>query len=194
LTATLHADRAPAPSDAQLAAGFRRDPQRFAAVHDRYFREIHRYVAGRLGPRVAEDVASETFLVAFEQRARFDPARGALGPWLYGIATNLVARHRRKEARRYRALARVGAEPAAEGHEGRVVASVVAADLRPQLARALAGLTRGERDVLLLVALAQLSYAEVASALDISAGTVASRLGRARTKLNDTIAEDARHG
>ncbi len=43
----------------------------------------------------------ETFLVAFGDRARFDPRRGGLRPWLFGIATNLVARHRRKEARHY---------------------------------------------------------------------------------------------
>ena len=39
----------------------------FTEVHDRYFADIYRYVAGRLGAQAAEDVAAETFLVAFDR-------------------------------------------------------------------------------------------------------------------------------
>lgn len=88
-------------------------------------------MAGRLDVQAAEDIAAETFLVAFGQRDRFDPGRGSLRPWLFGIATNLVARHRRKEARHYRALARTAAEPAADSHENRVVTSVAAQRMQP---------------------------------------------------------------
>ncbi|MEV5704304.1 RNA polymerase sigma factor [Actinoallomurus sp. NPDC052274] len=174
-------------SDAELAARFRRDPELFTAVHDRYFRDIYLYAAGRLDAQTAEDIAAETFCVAFRDRERFDPGRGALRPWLFGIATNLVARHRRKEARHYKAVARAGTEPAADSHENRVVASVAAAHMKPQLVRALARLSPGERDVVLLVALGQLSYDEVAGALGISAGTVGSRLSRARKKLKEAF-------
>lgn len=174
-------------TDADLVAGFRRDPELFTAVYDRYVRDIYRYIAGRLDAQVADDIAAETFLVAFGQRGRFDPERGALRPWLFGIATNLVARHRRAEARHYRALARTGPVPAADSHERRVVTSVAAERMRPQLATALAALPAGERDVVLLVALSQLTHEEVAQALGISYGTVGSRLSRARTKLRKTM-------
>jgi RNA polymerase sigma factor (sigma-70 family) len=177
-------------SDADLAARLTRDPELFTEVHDRYFATIYRYVAGRLGAQTAEDVAAETFLVAFDRRATFDPGRGDLRVWLFGIATNLVARHRRKEARHYRALARVEVTSAVEGHENRVVASVAARRLLPQLAPALARLSQGERDVRLLVALGQLGYEEVASALGISSGTVGSRLTRARKKLNSVLTKE----
>lgn len=158
--------------------------ERFTEVHDRHFAEIYRYVAGRLGAQVAEDVAAETFLVAFDRRKTFDPARGELRAWLFGIATNLVSRHRRKEARHYRALSRLETPRPAEGHENRVVVA-------GQLGKALARLTSGERDVLLLVALADLGYAEVAEALGISPGTVGSRLTRARKKLAPVLAPEA---
>ncbi|GAA2381748.1 RNA polymerase sigma factor [Nonomuraea africana] len=181
-------------TDAELAARFVRDPELFTLVHDRYFRDIYLYVAGRLDAQAAEDIAADTFLTAFSGRDRFDPERGSLRPWLYGIATNLVARHQRKEARHYRALARLGPEPDAEGHENRVVTSVTAQRMQPQLAKALATLSRGERDVVLLVALGQLSYDEVAEALGISPGTVGSRLSRARTKLHDVIDQEAVNG
>jgi RNA polymerase sigma-70 factor (ECF subfamily) len=86
-------------TDADLVAGYRRNSELFTAVHDRYFRDIYLYVAGRLDTQVAEDIAAETFLLAFDRRDRFDLDKGGLRPWLFGFATNLVARHRRKEAR-----------------------------------------------------------------------------------------------
>lgn len=156
----------------------------FTAVHDRHFATIHRYVAGRLGAQAAEDVAAETFLVAYDRRGTFDAARGDVRAWLFGIATNLVSRHRRKEARHYRALSRIERPRPVEGHENRVA-------LSGQLAKALTRLTSGERDVLLLVALADLGYAEVAQALGISPGTVGSRLTRARKKLAPVLASEA---
>jgi RNA polymerase sigma factor (sigma-70 family) len=177
-------------TDADLVAGYRRDPELFTAVYDRYVRDIYRYVAGRLGVHAADDVAAETFLVAFRQRDRFDPDRGGLRPWLFGIATNLVAHHRRKEARHYQALARCGTANPADSHEDRVVTDVAARRMQPQLARALSTLSKGERDVVLLVALSQLSNEEVAKALGIPYGTVGSRLSRARKKLRNAINQE----
>ena len=57
------------------------DPERFGTVFDAYYEEIRRYIGRRLDLDVAEDLASETFLIAFRQRGRFDPARGAVRPW-----------------------------------------------------------------------------------------------------------------
>ncbi|WP_433146174.1 RNA polymerase sigma factor [Actinomadura nitritigenes] len=191
----MTAELGESPTDLDMVAGFRRDPERFTDVHDRYFRDVYRYVAGRLDAQTAEDIAAETFCLAFGKRDRFDPRRGSLRAWLFGIATNLVAQHRRKEARRYRALARsAGDAPTVGSHEDRVVTETAASRMRPQLAKALASLSPGERDVVLLVALAELSYDEVADALGIPQGTVGSRLSRARKKLHDAIRPEAFHG
>ncbi|MEV5705507.1 sigma factor [Actinoallomurus sp. NPDC052274] len=86
--------------DAELVAASLREPHRFALVYDRYFDDIHRYLAARPGREDADDLAAETFLIAFRRRADFDASRGgAVRPWLYGIATNLVSQHRRTEQR-----------------------------------------------------------------------------------------------
>ncbi|MFB4318087.1 RNA polymerase sigma factor [Actinomadura sp. 21ATH] len=177
----------PPPGDAELIEGSRQEPELFTELFHRYFDEIHGYAARRLGTDAADDIAAETFLAAFRRRDRFDPAKGAVRPWLYGIATNLVGLHRRAERRRYRALARTPADGVAQGHEDRVTAWVTAGGARGDLARALARLSPGDRDVLLLVALADLTYDEVAAALDLKNGTVASRLNRARRKLREAL-------
>jgi hypothetical protein len=59
---------------------------------------------------VADDIAADTFVIALRKHSDFDPGRGPVRAWLYGIATNLVAQHRRAEKRRYQTLARAGAQ------------------------------------------------------------------------------------
>lgn len=176
--------------DETVLANFQGDPECFAAVYDAYFRQIHRYVAARLGLAAADDLAAETFLVAYRKRAAFDPVRGQVRPWLFGIATNLVAKHRRDEARRYAALSRMPLLPQHEqdaSQEDSILARVSAQRLAGRLTAALRGLAAGDRDVLLLAAVAQLGYQEIAAALDIPAGTVASRLSRARSKVREAL-------
>jgi RNA polymerase sigma factor (sigma-70 family) len=175
------------PTDADLIALSLREPERFAAVFDRHGGEIYRYVAARLGPDVADDVAAETFLTAFRKRDRYDLSRDEASPWLYGIATRSISEHRRAERRRLRALGRAPApnppEPFEEATEDRVAAE----RMRPQLAGILAGLSAEERDLLLLVAWTDLTYDGIAQALGVATGTVASRLHRIRKKINGAL-------
>jgi RNA polymerase sigma factor (sigma-70 family) len=176
-----------AESDADVIRASWADPERFAAIFDAYFTDIHRYVERRLGPDVADDLAAETFLEAFRCREQYDVDRPHARPWLYGIATNLVGRHRRREVARYRALSRAAPESVAEIAEDDVTDRLNAVAAQPALVRALGGLSAGDRDVVLLVALAQLGHDEVAEALGIPAGTVRSRLHRARRQLRRAL-------
>jgi RNA polymerase sigma factor (sigma-70 family) len=169
--------------DAQQVELSLRDPECFGVVFDRYFAEIHGYVARRLGRDAADDVAAETFLTAFRSRRRFDASRGTVRAWLYGIVTNHMSAYHRQEVRAYRALERAGMRGAEEGHADRVAERVDAGAAARELAGALATLPRGDREVLLLVALGGLSHTDVATALGIPYGTVGSRLHRVRKKL-----------
>jgi RNA polymerase sigma factor (sigma-70 family) len=175
--------------DAAILSRSMREPHQFGEIYDRHFSGVYGYVAGRLGRDVADDLAAETFLIAFRKRDRFDRTRGSVRPWLYGIATNLVGQHRREETRRYRALAKSGRQmpDSDDGHEERVADAVTAEALGRQLAAALADLRHGDRDVLLLVAIGGLSHEEIALALDIPYGTVGSRLNRARRALRGAL-------
>jgi len=177
-----------AADDAAVIESSWLEPERFAVLFDRHAPHIHRYLARRAGRQVADDLVAETFLTAFAKRDRYDLGYSDARPWLYGIATNLVGQHRRDEARQYRIMQRAVAEPEVSDHADRVAAGVTAQATHALLKAALAALPAGDRDVLLLIAWEQLTYQEVSRALAIPAGTVRSRLHRARTKVRQVLA------
>jgi RNA polymerase sigma-70 factor (ECF subfamily) len=173
-------------SDAAVIASSLTDPSRFGQIFDRHFAEINRYLGRRVGATLADELAAETFVLAFRLRDRFDRQAADARPWLFGIAANLVRRHWRTERRRLRAYARTGADPIAD-ETGAVERRVDAMAAGPQLAAALASLSGREREVLLLFAWADLSYEEISIALGIPAGTVRSRLSRARAHVRELM-------
>ena len=174
-------------TDAEIIRRSLHRPEGFAEIFDRHADEILRYIHARLGPDLAEDLVAETFLAAFRRRAHFDLSRPDARPWLYGIATREIGRHRRAEGRRRRALQREWASgDSGEFAEG-ALDRVAAQRLRPRLEGALAALSPAERDLLLLIAWADLNYAEAAEALGIPVGTVRSRLHRLRAKFRRSL-------
>ncbi len=166
--------------DAELIRRSERVPEAFADLFDRHAPAMRRYVARRLGPSLADDIVSDAFLTAFRRRSHYDPSHPDARPWLYGIAARLISRHRRVEVRLYRALVRSGVDEIAEPYAERVDDRVAAQ--QAGLAAALAQLSPGDREVLLLIAWADMSYEDVARALDIPVGTVRSRLHRDRDR------------
>ncbi|MEO3930117.1 RNA polymerase sigma factor [Micromonosporaceae bacterium B7E4] len=177
-------------TDAAVIERSVRDPESFAVIFDRHAPYIRRYLARRLGADSADDLLAETFLAAFRRRERFDTGRPDARPWLYGIATNVVSQHRREEEREYRLRQAYVPTPSEASHADRVTAVVTAQSLRQVLCGALAGLSTGDRDVLLLIAWEELTYEETAAALEIPVGTVRSRLNRARKLLRGALGSD----
>jgi RNA polymerase sigma factor (sigma-70 family) len=181
-------DTLPDTADAVLITRSWREPDRFAEIFDRHYADIHGYASRRLGASLADDVAAETFLIAFDRRRRYDPTQPSARPWLYGIASNLMARHHRAEVRQYRALARAAAQ-LVDDHDEHVAGRLDAAAQRGRLAAALLTVAERDREVLLLVAWAQLSCEEAAQALGIPAATARTRLHRARRLTRAALAD-----
>ncbi|HEV3468961.1 MAG TPA: sigma-70 family RNA polymerase sigma factor [Pyrinomonadaceae bacterium] len=135
---------------------------------------------------LAEDVVQESFIVLIRDGRNFDPSRGSVAAYLYGIARNHVLRAFERE----RALV-----PLAEGGGGEEAAApdLVAADdplgdltrgeMLEKLRQAVVALPAHYREVVVLCELHELSYAEAAAALGCAVGTVRSRLHRARAML-----------
>jgi RNA polymerase sigma-70 factor (ECF subfamily) len=146
-----------------------RDPEAFAAVFDRHFVAVHRYLARRVDLHRADDLAAQTFTLAFAHRGRYRDDLGTARPWLLGIATNLLREQARRDRRHLETVERL--------HHERV--SSTAADGDGRLGSALKTLDPDQRDALLLHAVGELTYAEIAAALEIPIGTVRSRISRA---------------
>ena len=182
----------PQPDDAVLLRTSREDPAAFEAFYDRYVDEVHRFVLRRLGRDLADDLTAETFTTAFRQGHKFDATRGTARAWLFGIAANLIGKHRRTELRGLRAVMRLRADPVADSWVEAADERLAASSAGPALASALAELSVADRHVLLLVAWAELNYAEVAVALDIPVGSVRSRLSRARQRIRRSLVNDPR--
>ncbi|MEM9515554.1 MAG: RNA polymerase sigma factor [Actinomycetota bacterium] len=175
-----------ARSDAAVIAASLDDPAEFGRIFDRYATVMYRYFVRRVDTDMAQELLGELFRIAFERRGSFDQTRTEARPWLYGIASRLVAKHWRSEYRRLNATARlaarsVGGPDATEPVDARLDVDAV----WPHVAKAVADLPSGERDVLVLRAWEDLSYDEIAQSLDIPVGTVRSRLNRVRRRLRD---------
>src|SRR4029450_5888900 len=107
------------PSDAEVIGRSLDEPEAFCLVYEPHPAPVLRFLGRRVGAAAAEGLLGELFRIAFERRKTFDAARANALPWLYGIGSNLLLKHRRAEARRLRASARVAAGPGgAEGGAG----------------------------------------------------------------------------
>lgn len=156
----------------------------FTRMYEEHRRPIVRYLRRRLGDDAAEDAASEVFSRAFHARHDYQDQYGTPLPWLYGIATNVIAERRRAEHRRLKVLERLATQ-----HAHSHPPPGEPAPLDPRLARALRRLTHDDRETLLLVAWGELSYEETAATLGVPVGTVRSRLSRVRRQLQDSATE-----
>ena len=174
------------PADAEVIGRSLGEPEAFGLIYDRHAATLLRFLGRRAGAKVAEGLVGELFRIAFERRKTFDASRASALPWLYGIGSNLLLKHRRSEARRLRASARMAAALEAADRRGSA-AALDARVLFPRVANAIEALPDVEREALLLFAWEELSYQSVAEALELPIGTVRSRLNRARTHLRELL-------
>lgn len=182
----------PATTDAELLRQMRSGTAAaFQALYRRHQGPLYRFALLRCGsPETAADVVQEVFMGLLADTFRYDPLRGALQHYLFGVARNLILKH--EQAR--------GLAPGlpASGDDGddddapdgpeagpdceplaRMLSNEVAEDVR----RALAQLAPHYRDPVILYEMHDLSYLEIAAICQVDIGTVRSRLSRARAAL-----------
>jgi RNA polymerase sigma-70 factor (ECF subfamily) len=174
-------------SDSHVIAASLVDPEKFGVIAERHFASIFQYLARRVGREAAQDLGAETFVVAFGARSRYDQSRDSARPWLYGIATNLIRRHRRSELRMLKAYVKSVPPPRMDDQVEDLSTLLDHLEILSRVAGAFSKLDPEQRDALHLTAIEGLSYAEAAEALDIPVGTVHSRVARARIALRDLV-------
>ncbi len=181
-------------TDAEVISASLQQPELFEEIFGRHFDVIYRHVARRVGPDVAADIASDVFERAFATRQRYKTAFTSARPWLFGITANLLRQHYRKHRRATMAHWRATSRETWKSSDDTDQADrrVDAESMSRNLERGLAKLRTVEREVLLLFAWSDMTYPEIAHALDIPIGTVRSRLARARARLRELMGEDWR--
>lgn len=175
------------------------EPAVFETLYARHATSVYRYAAQRLGDHAADDVMSETFLVAFDRRRAYDVTVPNARPWLLGIATRLIRKHVRLEARAWKGASADIAARITPDYIEQLGARIDAERLTRRLTKALRRLPASDRDTLLLYAWGDLDYASIARAMRVPIGTVRSRLHRARRTLRraaelPSIEQETDHG
>jgi RNA polymerase sigma-70 factor (ECF subfamily) len=172
----------------------------FAALYRRHQGPLYRFALLRCGSLdTAADVVQEVFMGLLTERFRFDPLRGPLQAFLFGVARNLILK---LEAGRQRHVALPSLEAQDDDgddpelalplDEGGPLARLLDTETAEQVRRALAHLAPHYRDVVILYEMHELSYAEIADICQVDIGTVRSRLSRARAQLARHLAPEAR--
>jgi RNA polymerase sigma-70 factor (ECF subfamily) len=183
-------------TDAELFRQAGRDPEFFGVVYRRHVGAIY----GRLrretaSEAVAADLAAETFAQAFLHFRRFrDPGDGSAGPWLHGIASNLLASYRRSEHLSQRALRRLGLPTslALDADLPQVEDREWARTLAESVGGGLAALPRTQREALQLRVVEGLSYREIGHRVGCEPELARARVSRGLRALRSTLSREAR--
>lgn len=136
---------------------------------------------------LADDVTQEAFLRAHRALASYDRGR-PFGPWICRIAANLAINHVRSPEAREEALDEAALDRSPAAAADGPLDAVLEKEARSVLEEAVGRLPAEQRAVFVLRTFEDLSYKEIAEALDLSVGTVMSRLSRAREKLRGALA------
>ncbi|MCW2955746.1 MAG: polymerase, sigma-24 subunit, subfamily [Thermoleophilia bacterium] len=178
-------------TDADLMRRARHDPRAFDAVYVRHARQLHAWLRRRLDDDShAWELTAEVFAQAWISRRRFRPDEtGNMGPWLQGIAVNVLRHDSRRRWARARATRRLGMEVDLTGsadedeHLERMAVEAVGPELRASLGR----LPAAQRLAIQLRVLDDLPYEEIATRLDCTPDTVRMRVMRGLRTLNTDL-------
>ncbi|MDQ1832757.1 RNA polymerase sigma factor [Massilia scottii] len=164
----------------------------FQTLYQRHQAPLYRFALLRTGSGdTAADIVQEVFMGLLTGSVRYDPLRGLLLHFLFGVARNLILKHEQPRLR----LASLpdrdddddsAFEPGSE--EGEPLARLLDNELAEQVRRALSLLAPHYRDAVILYELHDMSYLEIAEVCQIDIGTVRSRLSRGRAALAKRLA------
>jgi len=170
----------------QLAKG---NDAAFNATYERYQGPLYRFVLHMSGNgATAEEVTQEAFMVLIGNPRGYDPDKGSLAGYLFGIARNLTRRSLVQRRHDVPIADDPGAEDAlAFASDLDLLEELSQSELLDRLRRAVLALPELYRETVVLCELEEMSYDNAAEILQCSPGTVASRLNRARAMLKTKL-------
>lgn len=168
-----------------------REPDALEAFYRDHVEAVQRFVARRVSdPHLAADLTADVFLAAVDSAASFDPRRGPVLAWLYGVGRNAIAAEARRRARELHAVRRIEGRRLVDGAAlSRIEERLDAERESRRLHRAIAELPEGDRALLELVSLDGLSIADAARVLGVKPATARVRLHRSRARVTARLHE-----
>jgi len=170
----------------QLARG---SESAFEALYERYQGPIYRFGLHMSGnTATAEEITQEVFMAVISKPKTYDPAKGTVAGYLFGIARNLM-RHRMQQSANDIPFVEEGVEEDAVGptEDIDLLEELSQSESLVYLRKAVLSLPEAYREVVVLCELEEMSYPEAATVLKCSPGTIASRLNRAKTMLKTKL-------
>lgn len=168
------------------------DGDAFEALYDRRQPSVYRFALRMSGsPAFAEDIAQEVFLALIREGGMFDPSRGSVAAYLFGMTRHRMLRRLERE-RRMSSLTSEATENEVSVADGLVASDdpledAVRSERVEWVRRAVLALPVHYREVVVLCSLHDFSYETAAEILGCPVGTVRSRLNRARAMLADKL-------
>jgi len=161
------------------------EPDALEAFYRDHVEAVQRFVARRVSdPHLAADLTADIFLAAVDSAHTFDPGRGPVVAWLYGVGRNAIAAEARRRARELNAARRIEGRRLLDGTGlARIEERLDAERESRRLYRAIAELNDDDRALLELVALDGLSVADAARTLGVKPSTARVRLHRSRARV-----------
>jgi RNA polymerase sigma-70 factor (ECF subfamily) len=161
----------------------------FAALYERRQGGIYRFALRMSGSEsIAEDVTQDVFIALIKDAGQFDPARGTVASYLYGMARNRVLRLLERDRSFIPMTEQASGDDDDPVHDRLIVtqdplAELMRSELVETVRQSILALPIHYREVIILCSLQEMSYAQAAEVLGCAVGTVRSRLHRARELL-----------
>jgi RNA polymerase sigma-70 factor (ECF subfamily) len=178
------------------------DKTAFAALVGRFQKPLFSYLGKMTLPQaIAEEIAQETFIRAWQAKETFDSDKASISTWLFTIARRLALNELDRASHRFevsdQASATSSDDPTVEEFEGNQFLNpqktLQRSELKQALWLALKTLSPHDRSLLALAYLKDLEFAAIAEIEGIPVGTVKSRLHRIRQQLKSTLSGESIH-
>jgi RNA polymerase sigma-70 factor (ECF subfamily) len=170
------------------------EPDAFEAFYRDHVEAVQRFVARRVDdPHLAADLTADIFLAALDSAPRYDPARGPVVAWLYGVGRNAIAAEARRRSRELAASRRIVGRRLLDGPSlARIEERLDAERESRRIHRAIAELSEADQRLIELVALDGVSVADAARVLGVKPATARVRLHRSRARVTARLQEPDR--
>ena len=173
--------------DVLLRRSAKGDEDAFLLLYRRHQAPVYRFALRMTGNSwAADEIVQDVFMTVIREPKKFDPERGALGAFLYGVARNRIMKHMERMPRELSLDAKSEAEPTSLKLASQEMTPAQWAEFRErreQVRAAVLELPVEFREAIVLCELEELSYEEAASMLECPIGTIRSRLHRGRALL-----------